>query len=99
MASAAPGARISVMSILPHLKFLPFFDAIQETNDAIKAHIMGTPGSSFIDTYTAFMSLGNPPPSYLFQEDEIHLSQEGYTLLQKITQPNLLPKPKEISET
>lgn len=75
------------IGILPNPARWDQWEAASAVNAAIQADAEADAGLVYVDAPTAFLATGSPPASSLFVSDGLHLSAEGYALLQSALQP------------
>ena len=74
-----PGAHIVIQSLLPTDSASKNQDLVQPVNDRLRAYVVATSGTSYLDLYPAFVDSTGVQRRDLFN-DGLHPSREGYAV-------------------
>ncbi len=85
----SPAIPIFYIGITPSPARWSFWSSFSALNALIAAHAQADPSLFYIDTPSQFLATGQPPASYLFAPDTLHLSQAGYDLWTSVIGPIL----------
>lgn len=78
---------IVFMSIVPNPARWDQWPNAKAVNDAIAAMASNDPALYYADLASSFLATGSPPKASLFVADQLHLSPEGYDLLNNALRP------------
>lgn len=83
-------ARVTMISVLPHLAFWDFVAKIGAANEAARLGLSQLRGAEYVDVFGAMVALKSPPSKEYFTGDAIHLSALGYRFMEACIEPSLL---------
>jgi lysophospholipase L1-like esterase len=86
---ALPTTRIAYISIKPSPARVALLSRIRETNDLIRAYIIKTKNTDFIDVFTPMLDARGQPRPELFRADRLHLNTQGYGLWKEVIKVHL----------
>lgn len=79
-----PKTKIVYVSLKPSPSRWKLADKFKQTNDLIRAEVAKDKRSVFVDVWTAMLNEKGEPRPELFQNDMLHLKENGYAIWQNL---------------
>ncbi|MDX1563952.1 MAG: GDSL-type esterase/lipase family protein [Phycisphaeraceae bacterium] len=84
-----PETSIVFLPIKPSRKRWALWEKMDQVNQAVRADAQKRPRAFYADTASPMLASGRPPAADLFLKDNLHLSDKGYAMWNKVVRATL----------